>query len=78
MEGKGKTLQHELLPNDPFAQVLVGVEALGVGALEFFQKVPFIAAVDDVIADVIRLGEREHHEVVAAAAGARAGRGSSR
>ena len=54
----------------------IGIEAGRISAAEFFQKGLLIAAVADVIANVIGVGQREHDEIMtlAIAQRARAGR----
>jgi hypothetical protein len=56
-------------------EVDIGVEAIGIGALEFLEKLLFVAAVDDVIADVIGFGEGKDDEVMALAGGGGPGGG---
>ena len=52
-------------------QMHIGIESFRIGAFELFQKLRFVAAVDDVIADVIGFREREHDQIMAAAVGGR-------
>ncbi len=47
-------------------EVLVGIEAGGVGALELAEEFAFVTSLADVIADVIGLGEGEDDEVMRA------------
>jgi len=49
-------------------EVNVGVKSFRAGALELFEEGGLVAALQDVIADVVRLLQREDDEVMAAAA----------
>ena len=46
-------------------EMLVGIEAGRIGALEFLEEFVLVAALADVIADVIGLREREDDEIMA-------------
>ncbi len=48
-------------------QMHIRVKARRISAAEFLEKLLFVAAVHDVIADVIGFGQREHHQVMTAA-----------
>lgn len=66
------TAQHRgLIRHANREQVHVRIKPGGISTLKFFQELVFVAAVQDVIADVIRLREIEHHEVMSAAVSAR-------
>ena len=58
------------------SQMHIGIKAGRVGAAEFVQKRLFVAAVPDVIANIIGVGERKHDKIMtfAIAQRARAGR----
>ena len=53
----------------------IRIEALGIRAFEFFQKFLLVAALEDVMADVIRFGQVEDDEIMSAAIGAGLGAG---
>src|SRR6185437_1337803 len=52
-------------------EMLIGIEPRGVGAFEFFEEFVFVAAVQNVVTNVIGFREREDDEIMAAAIGAR-------
>ena len=49
----------------------VGIKPFGIGAFELFKKLGFVAAVQNVVADVIGFREGEDDEIMAVAVGAR-------
>src|SRR6185503_18662900 len=53
-------------------QIAVRIEPGRVSSTEFFQKLRLVAAVEDVVTDVISLRERKYDEVMTFAAGGRA------
>src|SRR5205085_11949835 len=57
-------------------QMNIRIEALRISAFKLFQEFGFIAALDDVITDVVRLSQGKHNQVMSTAASAslRAGR----
>ena len=67
----GFTAQHGgLVRHAHRFQVQVGIKARGVRAFESYEKPGLIAALKDVVADVVRVRQREHHEVMPTAIGA--------
>src|SRR6266550_7271602 len=49
-------------------QMNVRIEALGIGPFKLFQKLGFVTAVHDVIADVIRLRQRKYNKIMSTTA----------
>ena len=66
----GFAAQHRGLIRDADGlQMNVRIEPLRIGAFEFLQELGFVAAVQDVIADVIGFRQSEDDEVMSAAIG---------
>ena len=69
----GFAAQHRCLIGDTDRfQMQIGIEAGRMRVAEFFQKRLLVAAVADVIANVIRFGERKDDEVMSLAVTERA------
>ena len=69
----GLAAQHGGLIGDADrSQVNIGIKPGRVSALEFLQKSLLVAAVPDVIANVVGVGQGQHHEVMAFAVTERA------
>ena len=62
----GLAAQHRrLIGHADRFQMHIGIEAGGVRTAEFVEKLLLVAAVPDVIADVIGIGEGKHDQVMA-------------
>ena len=67
----GFAAQHRgLVGHAKCLQMQVRIKAGGIGTFKFFQEFVLVAAVQNVVTDIIRFPQVEDHEIMSAAVGA--------